>query len=69
MVAPGNMTCQLLCDRISQAGCAVDDCFNHCNLSIVESSPCLPLFEAALQCFAHAPIQCDPYGNGVVFLG
>src|SRR3954463_8538945 len=47
MVTPGNSSCQTLCDRISQAGCAITDCFEHCNVSLIENSPCLPLYEAA----------------------
>jgi len=67
MVSPDGPACQAICDRIAQIGCAVTDCVDHCNISLVANSPCLPLYEAALQCFVRAPIQCK--GDGVDFFG
>jgi len=65
----GTPSCQSICDRITQAGCVVEDCLKECDGSIIANSPCADQFAAALQCFAVAPIQCSMSGQGVEFFG
>jgi hypothetical protein len=67
--APGTPTCQQICDRVAQAGCAIDHCAENCIEPLTKSPSCAPEFEAALQCFVRAPLACVRGGDDAEFSG
>jgi hypothetical protein len=68
-LSPDTSSCQSICDRVAQAGCAVKDCVNECAGSVIANPQCEPQFDAAFKCFATAPIACSADGTGATFFG
>jgi hypothetical protein len=63
-LAPGAPTCEQVCDRFAQAGCTIKDCATNCNRELIQAGSCGAESDAALQCAAQAPFECQPRGQG-----